>query len=282
ENTSDFIYFKDRDSRFRFCSQPMAAITGHASWRDMIGNHDLEVFPPDTAKIYNAEELPIIRDGVPLLNKVDPYYDAEGELGWVSTNKWPLFDDDGKEVVGIFGVSRDITSHMRTDAALRESETRLRSLIEHSPLCIHEIDLEGKLASMNQAGLRMMSVEEESQIRGFPYLEAVGNEDRERVGELLAKAYAGETSHFEFKASGAGGLVFKSCFVPIKDTTGKVSRLMGITENITERKLAEAYLHIAATAFEAQEGMLVTDANHIIQRVNGAFTAITGYSADEA
>ncbi|MBK7416280.1 MAG: PAS domain-containing protein [Dechloromonas sp.] len=56
ENTSDFIYFKDKSSRFRFCSQTMAKITGHASWRDMIGKHDREVFPEETAKIYSEEE----------------------------------------------------------------------------------------------------------------------------------------------------------------------------------------------------------------------------------
>jgi len=282
ENTSDFIYFKDRDSRFRFCSQTLAAITGRASWRDLIGKHDLDVFPADTAQVYSAEELPIFRDGTPLLNKVDPYYDADGRPGWVSTNKWPLFDDEGKAVVGIFGISRDITAHMRTEAALRESETRLRSLIENSPLCIHEIDLNGRIASMNKSGLLMMGVATEAQVQGLPYLDAVGSEDRERIRDLLVKAYDGETSHFEFKASGGGDLIFKSCFVPIKDETGKVSRLMGITENITERKLAESYLHIAATAFEAQEGMVVTDAGGVIQRVNRAFTAITGYSAEEA
>jgi diguanylate cyclase (GGDEF)-like protein/PAS domain S-box-containing protein len=48
-----------------------------------------------------------------------------------------------------------------------------------------------------------------------------------------------------------------------------------------ERKQSETDLRIAATAFESQEGMLVTDANHNILRINGAFTAITGYSAED-
>ncbi|MBI5919787.1 MAG: PAS domain S-box protein [Nitrosomonadales bacterium] len=109
ENTGDFIYFKDHDSRFRFCSQTLARITGHASWRDMIGKHDLEVFPEDTARVYYEEELPIFREGRPLLNKTDLYYDAQGRPGWVNTNKWPVFGEDGKTVVGIFGISRDIT-----------------------------------------------------------------------------------------------------------------------------------------------------------------------------
>jgi PAS domain S-box-containing protein len=124
ENTSDFIYFKDQSSRFLFCSQTLADITGHASWRDMIGKHDLEVFPSDTAQIYHDEELPIFRDGVPLLDKVNPYYDAKGRTGWVSTNKWPLLDRDGK-VVGLFGISRDVTARKQADATLAEKTREL-------------------------------------------------------------------------------------------------------------------------------------------------------------
>lgn len=56
------------------------------------------------------------------------------------------------------------------------------------------------------------------------------------------------------------------------------ARLAGIA---IERKLIEQNLQIAAIAFESQEGMLVTDANRVILRVNSAFSQITGYSEDE-
>ncbi|WP_315981775.1 PAS domain-containing protein [Aliamphritea spongicola] len=79
DNTSDFIYFKDIDSRFRFCSQTLANITGHKNWQEMKGKHDLEVFPADTAAIYYEEERPVFEQGKALLNKVDPYYDESGK-----------------------------------------------------------------------------------------------------------------------------------------------------------------------------------------------------------
>ncbi len=109
ENTTDFVYFKDINSRFRFCSQTLANITGHNSWRDMIGKHDSEVFPSDTANIYIEEEQPIFKQGTALLNQVNPFYDEKGNRGWVSTNKWPVFDAENKAVVGLFGISRDVT-----------------------------------------------------------------------------------------------------------------------------------------------------------------------------
>jgi PAS domain S-box-containing protein len=128
ENTSDFIYFKDHNSCFRFCSQTLADITGHASWRDMIGKHDRDVLPKDTAQIYCEDEIPIFREGKPLLNKIAPYSDASGSAGWVSTNKWPLLDHDGR-VVGLFGISSDITVRRQVEAELDQYRNHLEELV---------------------------------------------------------------------------------------------------------------------------------------------------------
>ena len=121
ESTGDYIYFKDHDSRFRFCSQTLARVTGHQSWRDMRGKNDFEVFPKQTAQIYYEEELPIFQEGKALLNKTDPYFDEQGVQRWVNTNKWPVFDDSKKTVVGVFGMSRDITE-------LKEAEDKIVEL----------------------------------------------------------------------------------------------------------------------------------------------------------
>lgn len=59
-------------------------------------------------------------------------------------------------------------------------------------------------------------------------------------------------------------------------------QLIGTVQDITERKRDEAELRIAAKAFESQEGMYITDADGVIERVNKAFTETTGYSAEDA
>jgi len=135
--------------------------------------------------------------------------------------------------------SRDITERKQAQSILLERENRYRTLVENSPICIHEIDRGGRLTSMNRAGLQMMGSEDECSIRGLLYLDAVSAADRERIGELLDRAYSGEISHFEFKSAGQRERIFKSCFVPLTDGEGKVERLMGITEDITEYRAAE-------------------------------------------
>lgn len=131
----------------------------------------------------------------------------------------------------------------KINRALRESENNYRLLIENSPVSIHEIDLGGKITSMSKEGLRMHEVKEENEILGTLYVDEVNITDRERIAELLARAYAGEICHFEFKIGKVREKILKSCFVPIKDTNASVKKIMGITEDITERKKAEELVH---------------------------------------
>ena len=126
--------------------------------------------------------------------------------------------------------------------ALRERENNHRLLLENSPVSIHEIDMDGRIISMSRAGILMHGLKEEGSMQGSLYLDGVSAADRERIGHLFARACAGETSHFEFKASGPREPIFKSSFVPIKNKNGSVEKLMGITEDITERKKAEEYI----------------------------------------
>jgi len=122
---------------------------------------------------------------------------------------------------------------------LREKEYQTRLFIENSPVSIHEIDLDGKVTFMSKAGIRMRGLNNESEVKGTLYLNVVSDNDRKRIGELLARAYAGETSHFEFEGSGPQKKMYASSFIPILKKNGRLEKLMGITEDITERKNAE-------------------------------------------
>ncbi len=130
---------------------------------------------------------------------------------------------------------------------LRQSENRIRLIVEHAPISIHEIDMEGRILSMNAAGLLMRGVTEESEVRGSFYLNIVSESDLDRMERLFDRAFAGDIVHFECKAKEPCERIFKSCLVPIKNKKGNVVRLMGLTEDVTEQKKAEE--HIRQLAF---------------------------------
>ena len=129
----------------------------------------------------------------------------------------------------------------RANDKLQESENRYRTLIDSSPLCVHEIDLQGHFMSMNRSGLSMLGMEEGT-VCGMPFLSAVSNQDHGRVAELFQQAIKGDGCNFEFFTAGNAPLYFKSCFIPILDSEGRVIKLMGLTEDITQRKRNEILL----------------------------------------
>jgi diguanylate cyclase (GGDEF)-like protein/PAS domain S-box-containing protein len=159
---------------------------------------------------------------------------------------------------------------------LRESESHYRLLVENSPMSIHEIGMDGRIISMNRSGVLMMGLDSESEVQGALFLDSVGKEDRERIGGLLARAYAGETSHFEFQSIDPNGQIYKSCFVPIKNKNGSIEKLMGIMEDITEQKRAREKIELSNTILRTEQdvspdAILVVNENGKIISYNQQF-----------
>lgn len=154
----------------------------------------------------------------------------------------PWSDQDSENPVFILNL-RDLTEKEFAQKRLRDSEEHFRTLFERAPVCIHEIDRQGCLLSMNPAGLKMLHLSDESEIQGLPYLDVVAEDEREYVGTLLQRAWAGEAVYFEFTAlDKSDRQYFESSFIPIKDDSNHTVWLMGVTQNQTVRKRTEQSL----------------------------------------
>ena len=144
-------------------------------------------------------------------------------------------------IIAAIGLLFYLRKVKRANEKLQVSENRYRTLIDNSPLCVHEIDLQGHFISMNRSGLNMLGMEE-GKVCGMPFLSAVSNKDHGRVAELFQQAIKGNGCNFEFLTAGNAPLYFKSCFIPIQDSEGRIIKLMGMTEDITQRKRNEILL----------------------------------------
>ena len=119
---------------------------------------------------------------------------------------------------------------------------------------------------MNPAGLSITGVEHESEIVGRRYLDGVADCDRERVAALLDRVVTGEPSQFEFTAAGDEPREFSSSFIPIKSESGEVVRVMGVTQDVTDAKRAQADLSektaiLEATLENMEQGISMVDAS---------------------
>lgn len=118
-----------------------------------------------------------------------------------------------------------------------------RTLVDHSPVCIHEIDTDGRIVSMNPAGLRLIGVTDQKEIIGLRYLDFVSHQDRQRIGLLMAQALAGQAAEFEFSVAGAKRTrVFTSCFIPLPNAAGDIVKLIGISADVSMREAEHAEL----------------------------------------
>jgi diguanylate cyclase (GGDEF)-like protein/PAS domain S-box-containing protein len=243
DNSRDFIYFKDKDSRFRFASQTLANITGHANWRDMTGKHDLEVFPPETARIYHEEELPIFRDGKPMLNRVDPYFDAEGNRGWVSTSKWPLLDAQG-QVEGLFGISRDITAHK-----LNEEKLELAASVFHNSregITITRTD--GTIVDVNEAFTEITGYSREEVIGQNPRILSSGRHNQQHYADMWQSLIHKGHWYGEIWNRRKSGEVYAEMLTitTVRDGQGQPQNYVALFSDITTAKVhAEHLEHIA-------------------------------------
>jgi PAS domain S-box-containing protein len=290
DQTTDFVYVRSVDGQFRFCSQTLANITGHAHWKEMIGKRLRDVFPLDVAQLYEEEDRAVLGEARPLLRKIDPYFDRNGQLGCAQTSKWPLFDEQGN-LAGIVGVSRDITEDMNAAAMLRESEHRYRKLADNLPLAIQVFAPDGRTLRVNRRWEEMWGAD----LSAMAQYNVLEDPQLAESGLLaqLERAFAGESVEFPVHAydrgrldqvaPGGGKLWIRAFAYPISDANGRVLEIVVLQEDVTGKVLAEAELRQVGEAQRAREiqlagilestadGILAVDANGKVICANRRF-----------
>ncbi|MCL4205134.1 MAG: response regulator [Pirellulaceae bacterium] len=118
DHSPDFIYFKDAASRYIRISRALADYVGLAKASDAIGRSDSDFFDFQRARQYLEDERRVMASGRSVVNKEEEQEWPDGRVNWVSTTKVPLRDQHG-QVIGTFGISRDITDRKQAEAAMQ-------------------------------------------------------------------------------------------------------------------------------------------------------------------
>jgi diguanylate cyclase (GGDEF)-like protein/hemerythrin-like metal-binding protein/PAS domain S-box-containing protein len=185
----------------------------------------------------------------------------------------------------VLGWFYDITKGKQDEMDLQKNRAELSALICAVPDLIWMKDLEGTFLSCNPAFERLLGVKEANIIGKTDYDffdESMANFFRENDRNvILTNNIKVNEEWFTFADNGYCGL-FEATKTPVRHQDGTILGILGVAHDITEQRKIENSLRIAAAAFESQEGIIVTDSNNFILRVNHAFTRITGYSIDDA
>jgi len=175
---------------------------------------------------------------------------------------------------------------VRSERILRVRNHELNAVVESSPDNIIRYDRNCRAVYANRRMEESVNIRIAS-ILGKTPLERKqdGFEGVENYQAKLEQVInTGRQESVEVKVRDPGGnqRIHQIQIIAERGSEGEIIGALAFGRDITEQKQAEAELRIAATAFDANEGMVITDANAVILRVNRGFTEITGYTAEEA
>ncbi len=123
----DKIYFKDLEGRITRANKAHAAGYGFRDPAEELGKTDFDLLPADLARITFEQEQEIMRTGEPLLDRELPIPQPDGSVRWSLVTKMPLRDENG-EIIGTFGLSRDMTSQKQAQGSLEQAYSEILSL----------------------------------------------------------------------------------------------------------------------------------------------------------
>ncbi|MBN2473975.1 MAG: response regulator [Pirellulales bacterium] len=142
DNLPHNIYFKDKASRFIRINRALTRGFKLMHAGEALGKTDFDFFTEEHARQAWQDEQEVMLTGKPLLDREEKETWADGRVTWATTTKLPLYNDAG-EIVGTFGISRDITEAKRAAEALKAAkeaaETASRAKSDFLANMSHEI-----------------------------------------------------------------------------------------------------------------------------------------------
>jgi diguanylate cyclase (GGDEF)-like protein/PAS domain S-box-containing protein len=248
ENTEDYVYFKDRNHVFTGASQTLASLTDPVEhWTDLLGQTDYDVFPEELANIYYRLEKQVFA-GTPVAHEIQETLTKDGRKGWVDNRKYPIFDGEGR-IVGLWGIARDITDHMRAEEALRASETSYRTLVESASDGIFVADTAFRTIEVNAAACRMFGYTRE-ELLSLKTTDVVAGPEVARVAPETALLHVGQVHRSDWRCRRKDGSIF-----PVEATSTLLpdGRRLSILRDVSERRRIEGALRASEASLAAAQ-----------------------------
>lgn len=148
DGTSDAVYVKDAEGRYLVFNAAAELITGKRA-EDVLGNDDRLLFPPDEATIIMDADRTVMDSGEPTTFE-ERVTDATGQRLTFLSTKGPICRDDG-ELLGLFGITRDITERIAAEEASREGRAKLEAALASMTDAVFISDTKGRFIDFNDA-----------------------------------------------------------------------------------------------------------------------------------
>lgn len=236
DNIPDTIFFKDRDSRFIKVNKAWLTKHNLNNPAEVIGKNDADFFDAGFSDKTYQDEQTLMQKGKPLLNILECRTDASGKQLYKLANKVPLYDQNN-EVIGMVGISHDITELKHAELELTLEKELLQSLMDNVPDTIYFKDDKSRFTRVNLAFALALGLQSPD--------EAVGKNDFDFFPLEQARRYSqDELEIFRSgkpkinrieKVKNADGKILwiSTTKIPIRDESGIVTGIIGISRDVT-------------------------------------------------
>ena len=229
----DLIFYKDCNSVYLGCNKAFKSFVGRPE-KDLVGCTDLEIFNRDVAILFREMDRKMLSSGESQRNEEWIDY-PDGRRVLLETLKTPYFDLDG-EVLGIVGISRDITERKRMEEELRESKEKYQAIVNAIDGYIYIATPDYRIQFMNEGLSKLSGYRETGE---FCY-RVLNDRDSVCPGCQSSAVFEGKTVRKEWFNPREGRWYYVAD-TPIFHADGSISRQV-LGTDITDRKLAEEQL----------------------------------------
>lgn len=242
DNTSDSIYFKDKKTRFVRVNKTKA-LHCRSTPEEMIGKTDFDYFSPQIAKKSFQDDMQVLETGKPIIGKAEEIIRLNSTRYWGSVTKVPWYDKKGG-IIGIIGITRDISLQKKAEEALRKSQQEFASLFKSGSEALVYVDEDSNIIDINTRFTELFGFTAE-EVRGKNINEGLIHppDKIEEAQDLFQRSLSGNYYNYETVRKKKDGTCFPasiSSSTVIIDEQLK-GRIISYAD-ITERKKIEKQL----------------------------------------
>ena len=283
DTVPDQIFIKDGQGRFILANRPLALWAGKKSVDEMLGKTDYDFFPKEVADGFSLYDKEIIQSGVGRTDFEEEIVSASGLHAWALTTKLPFADAEGS--AGVVGIVRDITERKSLERRIDEERTLLRGVIDNLPDAIFAKDRDGRFILANKAVAEIVQAGEPEQLLGrtdadfYPTEMAAefASDERAVIGE--GRKLINKVEPKVVKGVERSILTTK---VPLFDTEGRITGLVGVSRDVSSLREAQDALRRSEERYRSLVedigvGIVSADSSGTITFTNSVVREIFGF-----
>jgi PAS domain S-box-containing protein len=277
DEVPDAIFVKDRGGKYLLFNKAASRLTGKPA-AEVLGRDDTAIFDPDSARVAMDNDRRVMASGV--ADTREEELTAAGVTRTYLATKAPYRDEHGN-VIGVIGISRDITKRKEAEKQSRAAAERLQAVIAAAPMVIWAIDRSG-IKTLSVGKLLEKWGREQNELVGHSIFEAAKD-----VPEMLDAARRVLSGEVLSGVTTAGNETFEWWYNPLRAGGGAITGAIGVAIDVTDRKhavesLRESEARKTAILRGALDAIITMDHEGKVRGWNPAAERIFGYSESEA